>query len=58
LFFVFLFYGDWNSFRREEEKEKLFCLFLVFCDAGQRVRWWLSILFVVAGEVTAAMRKK
>jgi hypothetical protein len=39
-------------------KKKKNCLFLVVNDAGRHVLWWFSVLFVVAGEVAAAIEKK
>jgi hypothetical protein len=54
--FLFLFYGDRNTFPWEKKKKN--CLFLVVSDAGRHVLWWFSVLFVVAGEVAAAIEKK
>jgi hypothetical protein len=56
--FLFLFYGDQNTFQWKRKKEKKNCLFLVVCDAGRCVLWWFSVLSVVAGEVVAAIKKK
>jgi hypothetical protein len=51
--FLFLFYGDRNTFRWEKK-----CLFLVVYDAGRRVLWWFFVLSMVVGEVAAAIEKK
>jgi hypothetical protein len=52
--FLFLFYGDRNTFRWKN----IYCLFLVVCDAGRHVLWWFSVLSVVVGEVVAAIEEK